>query len=458
MTEFNAIDRLHRLEKLLLQTGEARSPEEARRILASYSMQFVAGPEIKASSALQVALLTAVNTARRAVHGEVRVIGESASPLLVPIPGCQTVGEAVKLLGGTVATAASTAPALLLGTVGHPDLRIALRVVCRGWAGGVVPADDAGFELDEGATTLAGAIAGAVGVSELFQSLRGMNPRAGLRSLGYSAWGPGTHWMRQEALGPQLEYLPTSLWVVGLGHLGQSLVWNLGFLPYSDPAALKLVFQDFDRLTPANVSTSPLAFDSGLGQMKTRVAAMWAERIGFRVRLVERAFAADFTPNSDEPRLAFCGVDNLAARAALEAPGFEAIVEAGLGTGEEYHAFQLHTFPGPEKAAERWVAPRGQQNTEWTEGFDRLAKSEELDDCGKTELAGLQVASSYVGVVTSALAIGQMLRPLHGAPMHASVSGTLGSSGAPSTVIGLVGRRAPRYGNVAAAAPLVGTG
>ena len=83
-----------------------------------------------------------------------------------------------------------------------------------------------------------------MGVSELFQSLRGVNARAGRRSLGYSAWDPGADWMSEEGRGPELEYLPTKLWVIGLGHLGQSLVWNLGYIPYADPSVLRLVFQD----------------------------------------------------------------------------------------------------------------------------------------------------------------------------------------------------------------------
>jgi len=452
MSEFTGVDRLHRLEKLLLQNGSARSQEEARAILSSYSMQFVVGPEMEGNQTLQVALLTAINTAARAVHGEVRVIGELDRPLLVHLPGCFTIADAVTLLGGVHGSTVSDAPALLFGSAEPPSTEISLRAAIHGWRGGVLPADEDPWGTDASATSLAAAVAGAVGVSELFQALCGVNARAGRRRLGYSVWDPSQDWMSEESDGPELERLPEALWVIGLGHLGQSLLWNLGFLPYDRPNDVRLILQDFDQVKPANVSTSPLTFERDSGRMKTRVVAQWMECLGFSTRLVERAFAANFEPNSDEPRLAFCGVDNREARAALEGPVFTAVVEAGLGTGEEYLAFQLHTFPGPVEAAERWSQPRVVHEPPWSEGLERFAEAEHLDDCGKTELSGLQVASSYVGIVTTAFAIGQMLRPLHGAVMHGSLSGTLASSGAPASVEGEVGKTALRYGSVERAA------
>lgn len=453
MIQFTATDGLHRLEKLLLENGTAKSAAEANAILASYRMQFVVGPELQESAALQVALLTAVNTARRAIHGDVDVVGDVLHPLTVPVPGCDTVEEAVRLFGGTIRSEPSSAHALLFGSPTPPSEVIALRVTVSGWRGGVVPADEHLLTFNSPGTTLAGAVAGAVGVSELFQAMRGVNARAGRRSIGYSAWAPEADWLLEESDGPELEHLPSAVWIIGLGHLGQSLLWNLAFLPYVDPTAIRVVLQDFDVVKRANVSTSPLTFVKDERRMKTRVMAEWAEGIGLQTRLVERAFAPDFELNRDEPLLAFCGVDNIQARAALEHPGFDAVVEAGLGTGEEYHAFQLHTFPGPIKARDRWANRRAAQLPGWSDGLERFAAEAGLDECGRSELAGLQVASSFVGVLTTALAIGQMLRPLHGAPMHGSVSGTLGSSITPTAIPGQVGAGAVRFGSLQARRP-----
>lgn len=457
MSAAGLVDRLHRMEKLLLQNGEASSLKQAQEILASYTMQILVGPGVAASPALQVALLSAVNAGRRAVHGEVRVVGDASASLLIPIPGCSTLAEAVDMLGGTLSSRPSpTSPALLFGDASPPPVPVVVRGVCMGLSGGVVPADMTGPVLDPHATSLAGALAASIGVSELFQALRGKNARAGNRVIGLSAWDPAIDWMSPEARGPTLEWLPSAIWVIGMGHLGQSLLWNLSFLPYSEPYRVNLVLQDVDRVTASNYSTSPVTFPSAVDRMKTRVTAEWAEHAGFTTRLVERLFTGDVVLDANEPRLAFCGVDNIEARAALERPGFAAVVEAGLGTGEEYHAFQLHTFSGPEEAVTRWTAKRDQAEPVLSEALEAVADSEDLDACGRAELAGVQVASSFVGIAATALAIGQMLRPLHGAVMHGAVDGTLGSGAAPRTVSGTVGERAPRYASVAATTRGVG--
>src|SRR5690606_11801916 len=140
-------------------------------------------------------------------------------------------------------------------------------------------------------------------------------------------------WHVSTAAGPPLELLPSRLWIIGLGHLGQAFLWTLGLLPYARPDEVKLVLQDFDILSEANLSTSPLTFAHLLGQRKTRAMATWCEARGFRTAIYERRFGLDFKVIGEEPSLALCGVDNALARAALEEVGFERVIEAGLGAG-----------------------------------------------------------------------------------------------------------------------------
>ena len=35
-------------------------------------------------------------------------------------------------------------------------------------------------------------------------------------------------------------FLPSRLWLIGLGHLGQTYMWGLGLLPYSNPEVTPL--------------------------------------------------------------------------------------------------------------------------------------------------------------------------------------------------------------------------
>lgn len=208
------------------------------------------------------------------------------------------------------------------------------------WRGGVIPAP-ANRRLNESrAITTAAVLAGALGVSEVFQFLRG-NPMAGSRSVGLSLWAPGHEDWEHAPAGPMSIVLPSRLWLIGLGHLGQAYLWVLGLLPYENPGEVELVLQDFDRLTLSNDSTSLLTTPALVGERKTRAMARWAEARGFRTRLVERLFPGGITVTDDEPRLALGGVDTAQARAAYEDAGFDCVIEAGLGAGPtEYLAMR----------------------------------------------------------------------------------------------------------------------
>ena len=89
-------------------------------------------------------------------------------------------------------------------------------------------------------------------------------PSAGRRTLGMSLWNPNpdVDWRVDDPFEPALKYLPNRLWLIGLGHLGQAYLWNLGLLPYADPSALFLVLQDIDDVTTSTHSTSILTTPS----------------------------------------------------------------------------------------------------------------------------------------------------------------------------------------------------
>lgn len=97
-------------------------------------------------------------------------------------------------------------------------------------------------------------------------------------------------WRHKEAAGPVIERLPSSLWLIGLGNLGQAYLWTLSLLPYEKPEDVKLVLQDFDVLAESNTSTSLLTRGELVGTRKTRAMAAWAEARGFEAAIVERPF------------------------------------------------------------------------------------------------------------------------------------------------------------------------
>lgn len=426
-------DELHRAVKLALDSGEAATVAEAIALFEGYRLAIEVGADVARSPSLQAAVLTAVNTARRCFLGGVEVAGRLDVELLVPWRRCRTLGEAVADLGGkTVGTPSPGIPYIVVGDgiEAVSDRAFAVRATFDGWAGGVAPLTAEVRLAERQECPPAGVLAGALAVSEAFQFVRGGNAAAGRRDVGLSLWRPEPEvsWLGAEAVGPALELLPSRLWLIGLGHLGQAYLWTLGFLPYADPGALELVLQDFDTLVPANDSTSPLTSMAIIGRKKTRAMAAWCEERGFRSVISERRFAENFTVSDDEPRLALCGVDNALARAALEGVGFARVIEAGLGKGaSEYLAFQLHTFPGPQTARARWggaVKPEPATRLLKQPAYAALAE-EGIDECGLALLAGRSVGASFVGTAVAALVVAEALRLIAGGPQYGLIDGSL---------------------------------
>ena len=427
-------DQLHRHIKLALDTGEAESLEEAQRLFQSYCLGIVVGSNVAYSATLQAAVLTAVNTGRRSFLGGVCVEGTLDVPLLVPWGRCRTLGEAVVDLQGVVTECAPGVPRIVIGGERIPpgDAEFAVRATFDGWCGGVAPLGQDLRLPEQQECVPAGVLAGALGVSEAFQFVRGDNALAGRRDVGMSLWQPdkSISWLDTNEVGPTIERLPASVWLIGLGHLGQAFLWTLGLLPYASPKEVRLVLQDFDELVESNDSTSLLTTRARLGEKKTRAMAAWCESRGFRTSIVERRFADDFRVAGDEPRVALCGVDNAPSRADLEDVGFERVIEAGLGAGtQEYLAFQTHTFPARGSARDRWGAQRHQANGNHVAdnpAYRKLAQHG-LDDCGITTLAGRTVGASFVGATTAALVVAELMRMAIGGDQYEVVDGSLRS-------------------------------
>ena len=427
---------LNRSVKLAIDSGEARSIEEAQRIFQGYKLSIVVGPDLAFSATKQAALLTAVNTGRRCFLGGVEVRECPDAKLVVPLLNCRSVPEAVVQLGGTlVSKITDEIPQIVIGdgSLTNAQAEFCLRGTFDGWRGGVVPMTET-TRLDENQEfTPAGIICGALAVSEAFQYVRGRNALAGRRSFGLSLWEPDSirSWLDNPESGPNLEVLPSSLWLIGLGHLGQAYLWTLGSLPYRDPEALQLVLQDYDRLVKANDSTSLLTNLSLVGQLKTRAMAQWCEQRGFRTRLVERRFGGDFKINDEEPQVALCGVDNESARAALEDVGFEQVIEAGLGKGdEEYLAVQMHSLPGERSARSLWSKNNDVDVSETSNeqpAYQALSDAG-IDQCGLTLLANRSVGASFVGTVTATLVVAELLRMAMSEHRYGVIDGSLRSA------------------------------
>lgn len=417
---------MHRLAKLALDSGEVSSPEEALTLFSRYRLRIHLGAGWAETLAGQTCFLTALNTAARAFLGGVEVFGNLDPVLRVPLfDGC-AAHTVVKALGGTVAVEPTTSsPTLVLGRApAGPSPIFCVRLTWDAWCASIVPlAANDGLPCVKD-NPLAGVAAAALGVNEAFLHVRGDLPDAGHRAVGISLWNPLAiaDWRAGAHRGPPLKYLPSSLWLVGLGHLGQAYAWALGMLPYPDDGRPHLVLQDFDRAAKSNLSTCMLLTAGDLGKRKVRLVAHRLEAAGFATDLVERRFGSNHQVMAGEPTTALFGVDNVAARRDLDSAGFALIVEAGLGSGyRDFRNIRVHTFPGPRRPSEIWSADAAvQAAVELNDIYKKLAL-ERNDQCGMTLLASRAVATPFVGALAAALVLAEVIRPLHGGGVHSTL-------------------------------------
>jgi len=422
MSAFDPSQSVHRLVKQAMDSGTADSLEAAEARFQSFQMDLIIGADEASDPLAQAALLTAVALGRRVFLGGVGVIGPLDAPLVAPLPLGKSLRDAVVALGGLPQSESNGAPMIRIGGPAFPrGAGFSVRTVWGGWRGGIVPGYSELTPEPGPAMPLAAMLSAALAINEAFLFVNGETPAAGRRAAGLSLWRPGSSapWLSADASEPPLTYLPTRLWLIGLGHLGQAYLWGLGLLPFADPKVLSLVLQDVDVITPSTESTSVLSDATLVGQMKTRAMASWAERRGFSTMLNERLFDAGFKRQPGEPAIALCGLDNAIGRQALDQVGFEFVVEAGLGRGHrDFRTMRLHVLPGSRPAAEIWKSGGIGEPVEEQAAYRKLLEGGQLDRCGVTLLAGKAVGAPFVGAVAATLALSEVLRLLHGGPVH----------------------------------------
>ncbi|MDE2599055.1 MAG: hypothetical protein KGL40_05480 [Rhodocyclaceae bacterium] len=425
MKSLNA-DSMHRLAKMAMDSGEASSPEEALTLFSRYRLRIHLGAGWANTMSGQACFLTALNTAVRAFLGGVEVSGDLAATLSAPLYEGRKAIDAVVELGGEIAAdETSGLPTLVLGgapATPLPRFCVSLSWDC--WCASVSPTYESSSLACTDDNPLAGVAAAALGVNEAFLYVRGDLAEAGYRSVGLSLWHPLEieDWHADIHKGPMLQYLPKSLWLVGLGHLGQAYAWTLGMLPYPFDERPHLVLQDFDKAAKSNLSTCLLLSAAQVGKVKVREVAQRLELAGFSTTIVERRFGPSHRLMPDEPETALFGVDNISARRDLDSAGFSMVVEAGLGSGyRDFRNIRIHTFPGERQPSQIWSAAATVQSAvELNPTYQALAQKEN-DICGVTQLASRAVATPFVGALASALVLSEVIRPLHGGEVHSTL-------------------------------------
>jgi hypothetical protein len=196
-------DTLDRLAKAIMQKHLVRY-SEALRILSEFRLNLICDNTLTRSAALQAALLTAVNTGKRAFHGGVFVSMPANVKCLLNWPGDRTLNEIVRRLSGNVVGAhySQLTQTIYFGLPDNP-VEDSFAAVCSGWRGGIVPANAAGDLHSSTDFALGGVVAGALGVAQGFARISGLSSRPLDAPQGISLWRPDLDWTSREADGPR---------------------------------------------------------------------------------------------------------------------------------------------------------------------------------------------------------------------------------------------------------------
>lgn len=429
-------NKLSRISKLWVDRDQLKIVD-VQAMRERNTITLLCGADVRESRTLQLAVLTAASIASRCFPGAVQIVLDDAltdAGLLVPPLLSGSFADALAALVGPENLLRSgdsvRGKLVLFGTTAAQTT--ALRVTFDGWISQVGPAAITPRLPERPFCALAGVLAGALAVAELFLDFAELNIAATRRAVALSLWRPDLPAVHPDAQGPQVEVLPKELWLLGLGHLGNAYLWSLAALPYAMPDEVVLYLTDFDRVEIENFETGLLFTPQDEGQLKTRICSRWLETRLFRTRLIERPFDTDFrrrrTPPQVEPAIALCGFDSNEVRRKLPWADFDLVVDSGLGgTKDNFETIGFHTWPNPRAAEELWPDPSPEERAIEAQETDRVAQGnaayEELGDnvCGRAALVGKSVAVPFVGVTAATLVLAETLRILHGGAGYSDI-------------------------------------
>jgi hypothetical protein len=435
-----------RIRAALVNSGKYSFTEAEGKIIDS-RLHCHIGAAAARTPAGQSAFLTAVLTGVRC-FGEVTYDGHCGEGLLrsLPIPAA-TLAEAATLFGAHNATGSARSGTVFIGSSQEPARDWSVQAFWNGWTAGIAPGRNQ-VEAGRSDCTLAGIAAGALAVGQAFLAEQG-DCRSGRNVRSVSLWNPELRVHSADQAGPLFcqVYLPTRLWLIGLGNLGQSYLWSLAMLHYPVPEDVLLFLQDDEVIGRENWGTSVLVQRGKYNILKTRVAEEWATRCGFQVRRIDRRLDENLLRSDTEPGVALAGLDRMPVRRLLGSRGFEYIIDAGLGaTVDDYCKLRVNVFDSERSPATHFEGVEDQnvlvaERLKQMPAYQELARSPGDAGCGAAMLAERSVAVPFVSAVAGALAITQAIRIASGCAHHVGITGDLRDL---TSIRGTLGRRSDR--------------
>ncbi len=390
---------LSRITKAMTDVSDIDFSEAESR-LSAVRLAVVTDQAATDTAAGQACVLTILATGRR-TFSHVTLIVERDVELIRPQPGAATLFDFAESLGVDIRSSVNAEFTHVIATseVKSPEA-VTFRCWWDGWSSGVLPGWDE-RPAGESWHPLAGTFAGALAVREVFAMVRGVKAMK-ISGNVISLWEP---WVaaHEAERGPSLVHLARAMALVGLGHLGQAILWNLAFLASSGH---QIVLQDDQEAGPENAPTGILTKLGDVGRRKTRIASDWIEKFGWKTALIERKFLPDTKATTEDPAVVISALDKPAPRRDILAAGFAHMLDIGVGHGPvDFEIGQFRSFV--EGDASTWTAK--EKEVDVTARLGRKAY-QGIDTCGAFTLASASVAVPFVGAALGAICVAQLLR------------------------------------------------
>ena len=270
-----------RIRAALVNSGRYSFAEAEEKIIDS-RLHLHIGAAAAHTPAGQSAFLTAVLTGARC-FGEVTFDGHVDECLVRQLPiSAATLAEAATFFGARKAKWSAHSRAVFVGSSQESAGDWSVQTFWNGWIAGIAPSRNQ-IDIGRSDCDLAGIASGALAVGQAFLAEQG-DRRAGRRVQSLSLWSPELREDCMRESGPLLGqvYLPTRLWLVGLGNLGQAYLWSLTMLNYPDPEDVLIFLQDDQKIGKENWGTSVLVQRGRYNILKTRVAKNGQPAVVFR--------------------------------------------------------------------------------------------------------------------------------------------------------------------------------
>jgi hypothetical protein len=366
----------------------------------------ILSPAQAGTAAGQAAALTAIATCVKC-FGNATLLADPEAKLVKKLAIGETLGASVKALGGNIEPAIpqNVTHAIAIGDGLDVSCPIVIRCWWDRWLSGVVPAFDNRL-LGASDNPLAGIFSGALAVREVFSTFLGSS-RAGNRVSLLSLWEP---WLHPEVAtaGPAEVYMPSKFWFIGLGHLGQGYLWNLGFLPRVGSLA---VLQDDQLAGEENVATGLLTRASDVNVLKTRIAAKWLEGAAWQTSLIERRHHGDIFPQDGDPAIVITGLDDPQPRREIACAGFSYMLDAGVGGGPvDFESLQISLLKKGTDPSKFWPGSVQPKDIEALMQRKPYRDHSGNGGCGTVSLAQASVAVPFVGAAVGAVVMAQAIR------------------------------------------------